>query len=207
MAAIIFDFDGTIADSFDFVVAFLERHVRRGHLLEPEEKEKLRGMTMHRMAMHLGCPRWRLPILFIIGRYSMGRVIYNVPLFEGMGKVIEEIHAEGHTLVIVSSNNTRNIKKFLKQHHLYKYFTSIYGDAGFFGKARKIRKAVRRGNFTEAESLYVGDEVRDILAARGANIRVVSVSWGFDTADLLAQAKPDAIAHKRPELMGILEEM
>ena len=68
MAAIIFDFDGTIADSFDYVAGFLESHVRKQHALTEAEKQKLRGMTMRQMAHHLGSPTWKLPWLFVIGR-------------------------------------------------------------------------------------------------------------------------------------------
>lgn len=207
MAAIIFDFDGTIADSFDYVASFLERHVRRGRALTPEEKETLRGMTMHQMARHLGCPNWKLPLLFIIGRRAMGRAIYDVPLFIGMGKVIEQLHAEGHELMIVSSNNSRNIRKFLHQHHLYKYFTDIYGGAGFFGKRRAIRSILWRNRLKPHDGIYVGDESRDVEAAKAAGIRVIAVSWGFDQADILASHDPTAMAHNPRDIVDILEEL
>jgi phosphoglycolate phosphatase len=207
MAAIILDFDGTIADSFEYVVAFLERHVRKGRVLTPAEKDKLRGMSMIEMALHLGCSRWRLPLLFIIGRRAMGKAIYNVPLFTGMGKVIDQLHAEGHTLIIVSSNNTRNIKKFLHQHHLYKFFTDIYGGAGFFGKRRAIRTVLWRNKLQANDALYIGDEARDIDASKAAGIRIIAASWGFDRADLLAERNPTALAHSPQDIVRILEEI
>lgn len=207
MAAIIMDFDGTIADSFDFVVGFLEKHVRRNRLLTPDEKQKLRGMTMHQMARHLGCPHWKLPILFIVGRYTMGRAIYNVPMFEGMGKVIEQLHAEGHTLAIVSSNNSRNIRKFLKQHHLYKHFTDIYGGAGFFGKRRAIRSVMRRNRIDPKDAWYIGDEARDVEGAKAAKVRSIACSWGFDSADVLQSHNPTSLARKPQDIIRILEEL
>jgi phosphoglycolate phosphatase len=207
MAAIIFDFDGTIADSFEYVAAFLERHVRRGRVLTGQEKQALRGMTMPQMAIHLGTPKWRLPILFIIGRYAMGRAIYDVPMFPGMGKVIEQLHAEGHVLMIVSSNNTRNIRKFLKQHHLYMYFTDLYGGAGFFGKRRAIHKILRRNNLERQDSLYIGDESRDVQASKDAGIRCIAASWGFDQADILASHDPTAVAGSPQDIVRILEEI
>lgn len=207
MAAIIFDFDGTIGDSFDYVAGFLERHVRRGHPLTPEEKEKLRGMTMQQMAIHLGSPYWYLPVLFIIGRRAMGKAIYDVPIFEGMGRVIDQLHAEGHELMIVSSNNNRNIKRSLKQHHLYKYFTDIYGNAGFFGKKRAIRRILYRNSLDAKDAVYIGDEVRDVVAAKAAGIRVIAVSWGFDKRDILESHEPNAIADTPQDITRILEEL
>lgn len=207
MAAIILDFDGTIVDSFDYVAGFLERHVRRGHPLTHAEKQKLRGMTMQQMAIHLGSPYWYLPILFIIGRRAMGRAIYNVPIFEGMGRVIDQLHAEGHELMIVSSNNNRNIRKSLKQHHLYKYFTDIYGNAGFFGKKRAIRRVLWRNSLDTKNAVYIGDEVRDIVGAHGAGIRVIAASWGFDKREILESHGPTAIADEPRDIIRILEEL
>lgn len=207
MAAIIFDFDGTIADSFDYVASFLERHVRRGRPLTHEEREKLRGMTMHQMARHLGSPWWYLPVLFIVGRRAMGKAIYNVPIFEGMGRTIDKLHAEGHELMIVSSNNNRNIKRSLKQHHLHKYFTDIAGNAGFFGKRRAIRRILRRNSLRHEDAVYVGDEARDVIAAKEAGVRIIAVSWGFDKRHILEALKPTAIADKPADVITILEEL
>lgn len=207
MAAIIFDFDGTIADSFDYVAGFLEKHVRRGHPLTTQEKEKLRGMTMKQMAIHLGSPWWYLPVLFIIGRRAMGKAIYDVPIYAGIGRVLEQLQAEGHELMIVSSNNNRNIKRSLKQHHLYKYFTDIYGNAGFFGKKRAISRIMYRNSIEPKNAVYIGDEVRDIVGAKGAGIRVIAASWGFDKREILESFGPTAIADKPQDIVRILEEL
>jgi phosphoglycolate phosphatase-like HAD superfamily hydrolase len=207
MAAIIFDFDGTIADSFDYVSSFLQRQVRRGKPLTVQERAALRGMTMYQMALHLGSPHWRLPLLFIIGRRAMGRAIYDVPLFEGIGKVVEQLHAEGHELMIVSSNNSRNIKKFLRQHHMYKHFTDIYGGAGFFGKRRAIRSILHRNHQPAKNAVYIGDEARDVDAAQAAEIRVIAVTWGFDQATVLASHKPTALANTPQDIIRILGEL
>ncbi len=207
MAVIIMDFDGTIADSFEYVASFLERHVRHGHPLTVSEKETLRGQSMVQMALYLGSPRWKLPLLFLVGRRAMGRAIYDVPLFAGMGKVIEQLHAEGHELLIVSSNNSRNIRRFLKQHHLYTFFTDMYGGAGFFGKRRAIRTILWRNHLKAETAVYIGDEVRDIDAARAAGVRIISVSWGFDKPALIAEHNPSTVAGAPADIIRILEEL
>lgn len=206
MALIIFDFDGTIADSFDYVVSFLEKHVRHGETVSELERQSLRGMTMPQMAQKLGSPRWKLPWLFIIGRRAMGRAIYNVPMFEGMGHVLDQLQSQGHELAIVSSNNGRNIRKFLKQHHLYKFFADIYGGAGFFGKRRAIRSVLWRNRIKPHDAWYIGDEVRDIDGAKAAAVRVISVTWGFDNKPDLQSHKPTATADVPQDIIRILEE-
>ena len=137
----------------------------------------------------------------------MGKAIYNVPIFEGMGRVIDKLHAEGHELMIVSSNNNRNIKRSLKQHHLYKYFTDIYGNAGFFGKKRAIRRLLRRNSIQTKDAIYIGDEARDVIAAKAADIRVIAAGWGFDHPEVLQSHQPTALAHKPEDIVMILEEL
>lgn len=203
---VIFDFDGTIADSFDYVAGFLESQLRRHNPLTEADKVALRGLPMIVMARRLGCPTWRLPLLYLRGRHAMGKVIYNVPLFSGIAKVLEELQAEGHELFIVSSNNNRNIKKFLKQHHLYKYITAIYGGAGFFGKERTIRKLLRRNGGVAASSWYIGDETRDVIAAQAVGVRCIAVLWGFAGPGLLAALRPTALAAAPQDIVRILEE-
>lgn len=207
MATIILDFDGTIADSFDYVATFLKRQVRNANPLTDHEKHELRGMTMQQMAEHLGCPKWALPWLFVVGRHAMGKAMYNVPMFEGMGRVIEKLHAEGHQLIIVSSNNNRNIRKFLKHHHIYSFFTDQYGDAGFFGKKRAIERVLKRNHVARSATWYVGDEARDIIAAHAAGVRAIAATWGFDHADVLASHEPAAIANQPEDILRILEEL
>jgi phosphoglycolate phosphatase len=124
-----------------------------------------------------------------------------------MGKVIQELHDEGHTLLIVSSNNNRNIRRFLHQHHLYKFFTDIQGEAGFFGKRRIIRLVIWRNKVDRHEAVYIGDEARDIIASKAAGVRVIAASWGFDQADVLAKHEPVAIAHQPQDIVRILEEI
>lgn len=204
--AVVFDFDGTIADSFEYVVGFLERQVRRGHPLTAQEKETLRGMTMHQMAVHLGSPTWRLPFLFITGRREMGRVMYDVPLFAGMGEATRQLYEEGYRLIIVSSNNARNIRKFLRHHHLHAYISDVYGGASFFGKRRAIRQALWRNRVGRHRSVYVGDETRDVLSANLAGVPVIAVGWGFDRPELLAENNPLAVVSTPVELVRVIHE-
>jgi phosphoglycolate phosphatase len=102
-------------------------------------------------------------------------------------RVIDKLHAEGHELMIVSSNNNRNIRRSLKQHHLYKYFTDIYGNAGFSGKKRAIHRILWRNKLESKDAVYIGDEARDVIAAKAAGVvRVIAADWGFDQRDILA---------------------
>jgi phosphoglycolate phosphatase len=205
MAAIIFDFDGTIADSFDYIAGFLAAEA--GHPLNIEQVEALRGQSMASIGRQFGHPWLRLIKLFFKGRRQMHKVINKVKPFEGMQDVIEKLHAEGHELFIVSHNTVGNIHAFLHHYELHKYFLEIYGGAGLFGKARYLKNLLKEQNLEVADAFYIGDEVRDVKAAKRANIRVIAVTWGFAKPADLEAMQPTALAEKPADIIRILEEL
>ncbi len=206
MAAIIFDFDGTIADSFDFIVDFVADEAGRPPL-SGAEKQELRGQSMAAIARNFGHPWWRLIGLFVRGRREMHKVIGRVKPFDDMPEVIRKLHAEGHELFIVTSNTVPNVHKFLHHYELHKYFLEVYGGAGLFGKARYLKKLLKEQNLEKDNALYIGDEARDIKAAHAAKIKIIAVAWGFARPADLEALEPTAMAAHPEDLIKILEEL
>jgi phosphoglycolate phosphatase len=205
MAAIIFDFDGTLADSFDYVANFLIGSAKHPPLTDTE-RMALHGMSMAAMARQLGYRWWRLPGLLLKGRRVMAETVHTIQPFAGMPEVIKKLHAEGHELFILSSNNVHNIHTFLHQHKLHTYFLELYGGIGLFGKAPALRRLLKDQSFEAKDAIYIGDELRDVQAAKSLDMRVVAVAWGFaKTADLEAE-RPTDLARTPQDLMKILEE-
>jgi phosphoglycolate phosphatase len=206
MSAIIFDFDGTISDSFDYVLDFLTMQAKRP-LLVGIERSALRGLSMVALARELGHSRLRLPILFWRGRRIMMVAIGKVEPFAGMPEVIRKLHAEGHKLFIVSSNNLTNVREFLHRNQLHEYFLEIYGGVGMFGKAPALRKLLQEQNLELGDSLYIGDELRDVEAAQSIKMRIIAVLWGFAKPEDLRTLKPTALAETPENIIKIIEEL
>ncbi|HSW36924.1 MAG TPA: HAD-IA family hydrolase [Candidatus Saccharimonadales bacterium] len=206
MKTVIFDFDGTIADSFDYVADFLTSEAGLAPMNDGQ-KLALRGLSMAAMARHLGYGWWRLPRLFVKGRHRMGRAIEKLQPFEDMTGIIKELNTEGYKLFMVSNNSTGNLQLFLRHNKLSKYFSKIYGGVGLFGKAPVLRRLLKEHGLDKQNVIYIGDELRDIEAAQSVGIRVVAVRWGFArSADLLA-LKPTAVADTPGELMAIINRL
>lgn len=206
MAAIIFDFDGTIADSFDYVVDLLA--IKAG--LEPlstDDKTELRGLSMAAIGRQFGLSWPRLFWLFLKGRRRMGPSMRHIRPFDGMKEVIEKLHAEGHELFIVSTNTVKNVRTFLHHQEMHKYFLEIYGGVGLFSKAPALRKLLRGNNLDRNDAVYIGDESRDIEAAQSIGLRVIAVSWGFARFSDLQSHKPTGLAENPEELLKLLEEI
>jgi phosphoglycolate phosphatase len=206
MAAIIFDMDGTIADSFDYVSDFLARQAGKG-VLDEDQKKELRGMSMAAMARKLGYHWWDAPMLIFKGRRRMRQSIKHLESFAGMPEIIRKLHAEGHELFIVSTNSLRNVHHFLHDQKIHKYFLEIYGGIGMFSKAPALRELIKEHNLELKDAVYVGDELRDVGAAHSIGLRAVAVTWGFAHRSNLDALQPLALADTPDQLMGILEEL
>jgi phosphoglycolate phosphatase len=206
MAAIIFDFDGTLADSFDYVADYLAGEARRGPL-SAEQKQQLRGLSVGGMVLKLGFKWWQWPVLFLKGRNRMRHAIKELRSFKGIPDLAAKLQAEGHELFILSTNSNRNIKHFLHTQKMHKHFLEIYGGVGMFGKAPALRQLLKEQNIEADQAVYVGDELRDVEAAHLIGLRAVAVSWGFASRKNLKAAKPTALADTPEELFRILEEI
>lgn len=206
MAAIIFDFDGTIADTLDYFIDFIAREAKLEKLTQVQ-RDGLSGMSLAAISRKLGHPWWRLPFLYLKGRKVMEPYIKDLEPFKGMPQLIKKLHAEGHELFIISSNTVRNMRTFLRKQHLRTSFLQIYGGVVVFGKGPALRQLLKDQNLELNDAVFVGDELRDMQAAQSIGMRAVAVTWGFASKKNLKDAKPMAIADTPEELMRILEEI
>lgn len=202
---IIFDFDGTIADSFSLIVDVFKGLTKNEQQFTPEQMNELRDLPLIAVAHRLHVPAWQVPFLLYRGRRIMGRRLKEISPFAGMPGVIEKLHAEGHELFIMSSNSKRNIRRFLKQHHMYTFFVDIKGNVGLFGKPRALRNLIHKNSFKEKDCYYVGDESRDIEAAKAVGTHSIAVLWGFARDETLIGLQPTATAAVPVEIIQALE--
>ena len=82
--------------------------------------------------------------------------------------------------------------------------TDVIGFFTIFGKSRGIEKLINKLQCPRANSIYIGDETRDIEAARKVDIKSIAVTWGYNTEKVLVTYKPDCIARKPEDLLMLL---
>ena len=117
----------------------------------------------------------------------------------------ETIKKEKFLLFVVSSDSGDNIRAFLKNNDI-NIFDKIFGDLGLFAKSKIVKNIVSSENLGANEVYYVGDEVRDIECGRKAGVRVISVSWGFNTRKSLEKYSPDFIADEPEQILDFLKK-
>ncbi|CAN5418337.1 HAD family hydrolase [soil metagenome] len=200
----IFDFDGTLADSFVAMIAIYNKNIRGlDNPLRPEEIQRLRGMTSRKALRSLGIHWWQLPRLLLSGLPDFKALIPTLGSFENLPETLKALHARGDKLYIVTSNTRDSVDKFLHLHKVPDYFTDIETGAGLFKKAKHIRKIMKLHHLARKQTVYIGDETRDIQAARLAFIKCVSVTWGFNTREILKKQHPAFLVDKPEDLLKI----
>ncbi len=193
-ALVIFDFDGTIADSFAESLSAYNRIAPRLRLrtVAKDEVPALRRLGAGQLMQALGVPMWKLPRLMIAVRAELMDHFDGVRPVPGIDEALRALAAADHRLAIVTSNSQTNVRAFLARHDL-DVFTTIAAGASIFGKARRLRRLVRAANGVHLPAAYVGDTPPDIRAARDAAIAAVGVTWGFADRGPLAAEAPDAL--------------
>lgn len=201
---VIFDFDGTIADTFLTSVRIFERLTKRREPFTDSDVRRLRGLHALELIRELRIKPWRVPWLLARGRAAMRKEMGGIIVFDGIEQVLQQLRAANVTVYIMSSNSPGNIRKLLVRLGLDHYFEQIYGNVGIFGKAKMLRLIIARNRLDPARTYYVGDEGRDVEAAKRVGLCNVAVTWGYNSRPLLLSHHPQAIVDRPQELIDVL---
>lgn len=209
---VIFDFDGTLADTFPVVLDIFHKLERRAVPLTKEEEILMRGAALMQVrlrvvikaAASLDIPFWRLPFVFAITQLLLKKRMKEVRVFPGVTELLKQLAKDGDQLFIVSTNSTRNIKRFLRAQDLDDCFIKIYGNVRPRNKGRVIRHIARWRQATAGRVWYVGDEDRDVAAGHAADVPAVAVTWGYNNAAQLEQSQPTHTVTTPDELYKLI---
>ena len=203
---IIFDFDGTLADSFPWFSDVINDVAKTYDFkqISDAEKEQLRGMEFEEILQFLSVPKWKIPAIVTHVRLLMSKHLNEVPLFPGVHQVLTELHEANCTLAVVSSNSEANVRAVLGN-ELCRYISSFDCGVSLFGKTKKIKKVVKSLSKGDDQTIiYVGDEVRDILAAKQADVLSAAVTWGYTNSGRLSEQSPDILLNDIIEMKSAL---
>jgi phosphoglycolate phosphatase len=203
--SVIFDFDGTLADSREIVLMVYRRLANKYDLpeLSPEKLEELKNLPIKDRFKMMRYPLYKVPEVFQEMKQTYRQHLSSLMPFPGMRDVLFYSDPEGLSLYILSSNSIENIRYFLHQHDM-EFLCRHYHVPGPIWQTPHPGRLLRRHQILRQEAIYVGDELRDIHACRTAGIQVLAVTWGYDSASLLASGKPDYLASSPAEIMEIL---
>ena len=205
---IIFDFDGTLADT-------LEESRRIYNLLAPdyalrevtaEELPGLRHFSLLELLDHLAIPKRRVPSLLSRGTTMMRGNITQLPLIPGIGEILPAMRSRAKSFGVLTSNAETNVDLFLRAHGLRDHFDFISSTSRLTGKSAHLRAIRKTFSLHAAEMLYVGDEIRDIKAAKKAGIAMAAVTWGFNSPESLQGEAPEHLISRPEDLLHLVPQ-
>jgi phosphoglycolate phosphatase len=140
-------------------------------------------------------------------KHELNHNIQDIKPIPGIESILNQIILMDYQLGIVSSNSEENIRKFLQKHQWHNLFEIICCGTTIFGKAQVLNKLLRTQTLAAEEVIYVGDETRDIDAAKMVNIKVIAVTWGFNSRSILAEHDPDFLIDRPEEILQVLSRL
>jgi phosphoglycolate phosphatase len=202
---IIFDFDGTIADTLKVVIDSLAKIFPKSKAANLSEQElvELQDLTVPEIFAKFRIPLIVMPFIMPKIEKHLGQRIHELKIFPGVKEVIRDLHAEGYRLFIVSLDSKQNISAFLRLNEL-ELFSEIYSVSPFFTKHYVLKELVRTHTIDPKTTLFVGDEVRDMLACKKSGINIINVTWGYNSETALQKAGARVLAHTPKELIDIV---
>ena len=206
---IIFDFDGTIADTREILFKIINQLAPKYKFYEIQNDEikYFKNMTFNEIVDFLNINLIYLPfMLFDIRKVFHKFMDKEISIKHNLSEVILKLKEKNDCIIgILTSNSAKNVEKFLKQKK-FMIFDFIHSTF-FVNKQRYLKKIKQKYSVKPDKILYIGDEPRDIISARAARIKIAAVTWGYSSKSLLQEYDPDYIIDKPEEILSIVSKL
>jgi phosphoglycolate phosphatase len=197
----IFDFDGTLADSLPWFRASFQDMITRFDLapVRDDEVEGLRSLSAREIMARLNVSMWQLPAIVSDMRKRKLAAASEISLFKGIPELLTDLQRQGVKIAIVSSDSDASVRQVLGP--VSSLITRFDCGAAIFGKHWKFRRVARRLGIEPSDTICIGDEIRDIEAARAAGMDSGAVAWGYALPSALQAAGPTHLFNSIDEMM------
>lgn len=203
---VIFDFDGTLADTEKFIVDIYNEIADKYGFerIDQQIYEQVKTMSIPQIIAALDISYKKAMSLMKAGQKLLRTRIESVePFEENLGSILNTIEALSGPMGVISSNLKKNIRLFLKHQGVDNMAFII--SSPLFSKEHKIRSIMRRRRLAPSEVLYVGDETRDIVSSHNAGVDVAAAAWGYTAEATLKAQNPTYIIHSIHDIISILK--
>jgi len=206
---IIFDFDGTICDSYLEFIIVLNTIAKKYRLneIKDNEVEELRRLGSRGAMRKIGISFFKLPFVLRRLRKEYASRIPALKPIDGMEAALAEFRSTKLSMGILTSNSVKNTRTFLEKHNL-NFFDFIYSGNSVFGKDKRLKKIISHSGLSPSKDIivYIGDETRDIAAAQKVGIISIAVTWGYNSREALGNTKPDYLIDEPEKLTSVIRK-
>ena len=211
--AALFDLDGTLADTAPDLAAAVNR-IRADQGMDALPIERLRpfasagarGLVFAGLGVKPGDAEYDgMREAFL--EYYAERICVNTRLFPGIQALLEQLGRRGVAWGIVTNKALRFTERLIAELRL-RPACVVGGDSTPHLKPHpaSLLLAAEQLRLAPAECCYLGDDLRDIQAARAAGMRPVAVEWGYHHPDNSGPGtwQADAVINRPEDLLPLL---
>jgi phosphoglycolate phosphatase len=209
--AVLWDHDGTVVDSIPIVVAASNEVLRARGLPELPADEIKRGMvlpTTPRMGSHARTAdpalQAQLASEFYLAANRLGPSLARA--YPGVGDAVAAL-ARSCPQALISNNSGTLVRRILEALGLAPHFRLAWGEEDVPAPKpdpRGILLAARELGLAPSDCVFVSDGITDVLAARGAGMRIVGVTWGIHPREEMEGAGFDELVETPAKLVETL---
>jgi phosphoglycolate phosphatase len=201
---LIFDFDGTIADTFHYLLRIGNQLSEEFNFnkIEPDEIKDMKDKSVRETIQHLNIPLLKIPMIVAKAKKELHKEIESVEPIKDLKEILLQIKSLGHKMGILTSNSSKNVMSFLENNGL-DLFDFICTTSKIWSKNWGLKTLMDENDLDLCDVIYVGDETRDIKAAKKAGIRSAAVTWGYNSRKALEAQNPDYLIHSPKELFQL----
>jgi phosphoglycolate phosphatase len=205
---LIFDFDGTVADTFNLILKISNMLADdfKFKKIQPHDVAFLKDHTLEEVIQHLKVPVIKIPLILAKSRRELYKEIVSIKPIPGLAAVLENFKVLAIPMGIMTTNSNKNVLKFL-HHNQLEVFDFVYSSSKIFGKNFALKKLSLRKRIPIKEMVYIGDETREIAAAKRAGVRTIAVCWGYNSEKALLKQKPDFVVKEPQELEKLIQTL
>jgi len=202
---VMFDFDGTLADSFEWFIGTINMVAEQYDFkpLDLNRIDEIRSYGPRQLMAVTELPWWKLPLVTREMRRLMATRIDEIAQFRGVNELFTCLRRENTEIAIVTSNARKNVVRVLGPEN-----TSHVGyfgcGASLFGKKTKVRSVLNASRLSIDEALYVGDDIRDAEMAASAGMDFVGVSWGYTKPEILQRHSRFPLLKEMNDLLSVI---
>lgn len=204
---ILLDFDGTIADTFAETVKIFNQFAKKyGYrVVEDHEIENARSMNVWELLKFVQVPKHKVPFLLRKGRAMLYQNLDKIQVFEGIPNLLKFAEENQIPCGVITSNSKKNVERFIKLNDLPNIHF-VKSSSRLLGKSREFKRVIKKRKIEKDKTIYIGDETRDIEAAHESGVKVISVTWGYNSKGALKDHRPDFMVDTTDSLISILQD-
>ena len=204
---VLFDFDGTLADTLPRVLRLWPRLARELRLNDPgpEGLQALRSRPLAEVLAALKVPWWKVPPLLWRGRTLLHGDPEPIAFFPGMADLLCSLDSLGVEWGILTTNGLVLVRRALRENGVPEPGLLEAG-LGLSGKRERLRHLAQQQEIALSQVVLVADEPRDAEAAQAAGVGFLGVAWGYATAQALRASGGGQIVETPEELLEALME-